>query len=232
MAERSSVKYAVAHVFLSFIPLLWTERRLCAILTDKKKTDKWGVPVMERFAAWLTDVFVRHGIVTQAQAEWCRYTLCKKLLSLTVYSLMVLLGTWIAGFWPALLFAGGQSFLAKRTNGYHARTPLGCAAVSALFEAAAMWMLPRLAFEPYIILLVGASVCVLGLAPVNNERIHLSEEALRAMRWRARLRLFTLAALSAALYAGGYFPLAVSLALAIFAVAISLVLATAGFGVQ
>lgn len=187
---------------------------------------------MESFAARLTDLFLRHGIVTQEQAEWCRYTLCKKLLSLTVCSLMVLLGACIAGFGPALLFAAGQGFLAKRTNGYHARTPLGCAALSVLFEAAAMWLLPRFVWEPYLIVLVGASLCVLGLAPVNNERIHLSQKELRACAWRARLRLFALAAASAALWTGGYFSLAVSLALAIFAVAFSLTLAAAGFGVQ
>lgn len=187
---------------------------------------------MESLAAWLTDVFLRHGIVTQAQAVWCRYTLCKKLLSAVITCLMILLGAWLAGFWPALLFAGGQGFLAKRTNGYHARTPLGCAALSALFETCAMWLLPRLVFEPYLILLVGGSFCVLGLAPVNNERIHLSEKELRAMRWRAWLRLGVLDALSAILYASGHFSLAISLALAIFAVAASLTLATVGLGVQ
>ncbi|MBD5102022.1 MAG: hypothetical protein HDT27_04865 [Subdoligranulum sp.] len=187
---------------------------------------------MESFAAWLTDMFLRHGIVTQEQTAWCQYMLLKKLLSFTICFLMVLLGTLISGFWPALLFAGGLGFLAKRTNGYHAHTPLGCAAVSVLFEAVAMWILPRFALEPYLILLVGAPVCVLGLAPVNNKQIHLSEKELGSIAWRARLRLFAVAAISAALCAGGHFSLAVSLALAIFAVALSLMLATVGLGVQ
>lgn len=187
---------------------------------------------IESFVAWLTNMFLRHGIVTQEQAVWCRYTLFKKLLSFTICFLMVLLGTLISGFWPALLFAGGLGFLAKRTNGYHASTPLGCAAVSALFEVVAMWILPRFVLEPYLILLVGASVCVLGLSPVNNKQIHLSEKELGGNAWCARLRLFTVAALSASLCAGGHFPLAVSLALAIFAVALSLMLATVGLGVQ
>lgn len=187
---------------------------------------------MKRLSHWLTDYFLRHDIITAEQAEWCSYTLFHRLLSLGMCSLLVMLGTLIAGFWPALLFTTGQLFLNKRTNGYHAHTELGCIAVSTLFIITAMWLLPRIVFELYLIFLFGGSLCVFMLAPVNNGKIHLSEKELRAMRWRGWLRVLILVAASLALYYNGAFELAVSLALSIFFTAISLGLATVGLGEQ
>lgn len=187
---------------------------------------------MKRLSHCLTDYFLRHDIITAEQVEWCRYALLRRLFSLGVCSLLVVLGTLIAGFWPALLFTAGQLFLSKRTNGYHAHTEFGCIVVSTLFVITAMWLLPRVVFELYLIILFGGSLCVFMLAPVNNGKIHLSERELGAMRWRGWLRVLILIAASLVLYYNGAFELAVSLALSIFFTAISLGLATVGLGEQ
>lgn len=187
---------------------------------------------MERLSRLLTEFLLRHDLITAEQVEWCRYTLFRRFFSLVMCGLLVILGTLIAGFWPALLFTGGQLFLNKRTNGYHAHTELGCILVSALFEAAAMLLLPKLFFELYLTLLFGGALCVCMLAPVNNGKIHLSPKELRAMRWRGWLRVLILIVASLALFYNGAFELAVSLALAIFFTAISLMLAVVGLGEQ
>ena len=114
----------------------------------------------------------------------------------------------------------------------HAHTELGCILVSALFEAAAMLLLPKLFFELYLTLLFGGALCVCMLAPVNNGKIHLSSKELSAMRWRGWLRVLILIVASLALFYNGAFELAVSLALAIFFTAISLMLAVVGLGEQ
>lgn len=187
---------------------------------------------MKKLSEWLVNWFLRHDIITAEQTEWCVYTLYKKLFTALVLGWLLLLGACIGGFGPALLFTCGLLFLRKRTNGYHAHTPLGCAAASTVIEVLAMCMLPRFAFEVYFVVLVGSFVCVLLLAPVNNQQIHLTEKELKAMRWRGHLRAFMLLALSLLMWNRGYSALAVSVSLAIFFTSASLVLATLGFGIQ
>ena len=187
---------------------------------------------MKKLSEWLTNCFLRHEIITAEQAEWCVYTLHKKLFTAVVFGWLLLLGTWAGGLWPALLFTCCFLFLRKRTNGYHAHTQLGCVAVSTVIEVLAMWMLPRFVFEVYTVILAGSFICVLLLSPVNNKQIHLTEKELRAMRWRGHLRAFMLLAFSLFLWYLGFFDLAVSAALAIFFTSASLVLAILGFGIQ
>lgn len=187
---------------------------------------------MGKLAGWLTNYFLQCNIIRKEQVEWCQYVLCKKMTSAFVYTLLIFLGSLIAGFLPAFLFTSALFFLRKRTNGYHARTELGCVSMSVSFEIIAMWLLPHFVFESYIILLGGSLICVLPLAPVNNSQIHLSDSELNAMRWRSYLRILILVIGSVVLWGCGFQLAAVSLALALFFSAISLALAALGFGIQ
>jgi len=185
-----------------------------------------------KIAECVTNQFLKYGLITDNQREWCVYTIHKKTLSMAVCCLLVLTGSGIGGLTHSLVFTFGFLFLRQRTNGYHAKTELGCIAVSLLFEIIAMWMLPYFVFDVYIVVLIGSFLCVLMLSPVNNKQIHLSEKEQHSIRWRAHLRTALVATLSLVLWYYGYNLSAISAALALFFTGISLTLSIAGLGIQ
>lgn len=188
--------------------------------------------MLGKLAQKLTQYLLRKNIITLQQTQWCCYILHKKLISFMGVCILVAIGTVLASLPPALTFTLGVLFLRQRTNGYHASTECGCLLVSVVMEAGAMLLLPCFVFESYLTVLLGAVLCVLMLAPINNGQIHLTDTELAAMRWRAYLRTGLVAAVSLLLWYGSFTELAVSLCLAILGVCLSLAAATLGFGIQ
>ena len=97
---------------------------------------------------------------------------------------------------------------------------------------ATMFALPIFAEEPnnYWAIMIASSALIWVSSPADNKQIHLSRAESKAMAKRARLRLLLLDAVSLALL--GVHLFASSIALAELSVAVSLMMATAGFGIQ
>ena len=147
---------------------------------------------------------------------------------------LTLLGGLITDFGSAFCFTVSFLFLRERTGGYHAKTEWQCALYSAAMIFAAMFALPIFAEEPnnYWAIMIVSSAVIWVSSPADNKQIHLSRAESKAMAKRARLRLLLLDAVSLTLLGVHGRLFANSIALAELSVAISLVLATAGFGIQ
>ena len=94
---------------------------------------------------------------------------------------------------------------------------------------ATMFALPIFAEEPnnYWAIMIASSALIWVSSPADNKQIHLSRAESKAMAKRARLGAVSLALLGVH---GHLF--ASSIALAELSVAVSLMMATAGFGIQ
>ena len=121
-----------------------------------------------------------------------------------------------------------------QTGGYHAKTEWQCALYSAAMIFATMFALPIFAEESnnYWAIMIASSALIWVSSPADNKQIHLSRAESKAMAKRARLRLLLLDAVSLALLGVHGHLFASSIALAELSVAVSLMMATAGFGIQ
>lgn len=138
------------------------------------------------------------------------------------------------GFRFGFCFTVSFLFLRERTGGYHAKTEWQCALYSAAMIFATMFALPIFAEEPnnYWAIMIASSALIWVSSPADNKQIHLSRAESKAMAKRARLRLLLLDAVSLALLGVHGHLFASSIALAELSVAVSLMMATAGFGIQ
>ena len=176
---------------------------------------------MEQIAKKLTQYFLAHGLIKEDNAEVCQYALYRHISRAVGLIALTLLGGLITDFGLAFCFTVSFLFLRERTGGYHAKTEWQCALYSAAMIFATMFALPIFAEEPnnYWAIMIASSAL-----------IWVSES--KALAKRARLRLLLLDAVSLALLGVHGHLFASSIALAELSVAVSLMMATAGFGIQ
>lgn len=186
---------------------------------------------MEGLAQRLTRSFLRRGIITAEQTEWCAYILECKLDQWSAFAVMAVVGTVLAGFPQTVLFLWGICFLRKRTNGYHANSYLECLVKSLACEVICLLAAPLLPVWLCALALAAGTAVVVTLAPVNNQNLHFDEREMAALRRSTRKRLVVAdgAAVLLLVFAPGY---AVYLVLALCVVAVLLLLAKLGFGMQ
>lgn len=190
-----------------------------------------GVNAMEGIAQRLTQSFLRRGIITDEQTEWCAYTLECKLDQWLSLAIMAAVGTVLKGLPQAVLFLWGVGFLRRRTNGYHARTYLECLVKSLICEILCLLAAPYLPPWACAVLLAVSTVTVVLLAPVNNENLHFDEREMAALRQSTRKRL-VIADAAAVVLLVAVPEYAAYLVLALCVVAVLLLLAKLGFGTQ
>ena len=196
---------------------------------------------MEQIAKKLTQYFLAHGLIKEDNAEVCQYALYRHISRAVGLIALTLLGGLITDFGLAFCFTVSFLFLRERTGGYHAKTEWQCALYSAAMIFATMFALPIFAEEPnnYWAIMIASSALIWVSSPADNKQIHLSRAESKAMAKRARLRLLlldagmssTLGTQLALLGVHGHL-FASSIALAELSVAVSLMMATAGFGIQ
>ena len=182
---------------------------------------------MEQIAKELTQYFLAHGLIKEDDAEVCQYALYRHISRAVGLIALTLLGGLITDFGSAFCFTVSFLFLRERTEWQ-------CALYSAAMIFATMFALPIFAEEPnnYWAIMIASSALIWVSSPADNKQIHLSRAESKAMAKRARLRLLLLDAVSLALLGVHGHLFASSIALAELSVAVSLMMATAGFGIQ
>lgn len=186
---------------------------------------------MEAIAQRLTRCFLQRGIITADQTEWCMYSLQIRLGQWLAFAVMAVVGTVLAGLPHTVLLLWGIYFLRKRTNGYHVESYGECLIKSLLCMVVCLLIRPYLPVWLCAVLLVLGTAVVVALAPVNNEYVHFDEQEMAALRQSTRKRLVLVDVLAALLLV--VLPeYAACLVLALCVVAVLLLLAKLGFGVQ
>lgn len=186
---------------------------------------------MEGIAQRLTRSFLRRGIITPDQTEWCCYTLENRLVQWSALIIMTVAGTLLAGFVQTVLFLWAVRFLRRRTNGYHAQTFWECLIKSLLCEVICLLLAPWMQVWALVGLLAAGSVVVVVLAPVNNSNMHFDQREMDTLRHITRRNLVIADVVALALLIAAP-PYGACVVLALCVVAVLLLLAKLGFGVQ
>lgn len=189
---------------------------------------------MDKLLESITQKFLRENLIDEDQTEWLLYSLECRIMNIGGFCILIALGVLIAPFPQVLLLNLGLAFLRKRTNGLHMPTKLSCFAFSLLCEYGCLCLIHFLASGISFLsvaLLVVSSALILWLAPCNNKAIHLSQDELQEARKGVHIRLAVYLLIALILFE--LTPLlANTLVVAEVAVALLVVLARLGVGIQ
>lgn len=133
---------------------------------------------------------VQNGFVTQENAQWLRYALEKRIISLVAFILLAGIGIMIADLGTVFAFLGSFYYLRTRTNGFHAKSVGKCLLYSALGEVVFLKVLPTvwndiIAFSALIV----SIALIWFFAPYNHPGMDLTPEEVAACANSAKWRL-------------------------------------------
>ena len=189
---------------------------------------------MDKLLESITQKCLREKLIDEDQTEWLRYSLECRVMNIGGFCILIALGVLVTPFPQVLLLNLGLAFLRKRTNGLHMSTKLSCFAFSLLCEYVCLYLIHFLASGRLFLsfaLLVVSSLVILWLAPCNNKAIHLSQDELQNARKGVKIRLAIYLLIVFILFV--LTPLlANTLVVAETAVALLVVLARLGVGIQ
>ena len=141
----------------------------------------------------LVGICIQKGYVSQDEAPWLRYALERRIVSLTAFGVLLIIGLFITT--PATLLAFLITFytLRSRTNGYHAKSVGGCLFYSILGEVFYLRILPDVWNDVFAFIALAASIMLIWFfAPYNHPNMDLSPEEVIACAKSAKWRLSTL----------------------------------------
>lgn len=188
--------------------------------------------MMNLFASYVTNLFLKKEFISIDQTEWCHYMVVHRTMNIVSFVILVPIGALIVNWESSILFVSGYRFLRSRTGGYHAKTPMACLLLSVLLQIV---VLPSIyiSFNPLTligVLLVSLPVIIL-LSPANNAEIHLTDYEIQAIKPRVLIRLLVIVILIFLL-----FPLNIlyskSLILSTAITALLLIVSRFGYGAQ
>lgn len=193
-----------------------------------------GFNQMDKLIESITQKCIRENLIDEDQAEWLQYSLQCKVMNIGGFCILIALGSLVAPFPQVLLLNLGLAFLRKKTNGLHMPTKLSCFAFSLACEYMCLLTIRQLAADKSLVslgLLLISSALILWLAPCNNEAIHLSRDELIEARKKVHIQLIVYLLVVLILFV--LTPaLANTLIVAETAVALLVVLAKLGVGIQ
>lgn len=183
---------------------------------------------MELLAGKITDYFLKRQWIDSDDVDVCCYAVYRRLSRLFVGGLLILLGSMEAGVLPAVCFTVAFLFLREATGGYHAANEVQCAILSCIVEFVLLSLVdPLLGLPPcQWLLMAGGCVCIILIAPINDENIHMTEAE---MRINAHRSWFRLAIIVGTVVIFNYFGAAhtvTAIQLSVFGVAASMLVAT------
>lgn len=144
---------------------------------------------------------VTKGYISQDQAPWLQYSLEKKLSTFLIIIPFGALGVYLTSVPTAAGFLISFYYLRNYTNGYHAKTVLGCLGLSLIFELFFLGLLYRILNNQLLLLLLVLScIIILWLAPYKHPNFVLTVEEFEACKKSARKRVCVISAITLVFY--------------------------------
>lgn len=169
---------------------------------------------------------VARNYISHEKAPWLQYNLERKISSFVISIPLLILGILLSTPSAALAFYTGFCFLRERTNGWHAKTVMGCFIFSILYECLFLgvlfWYLNTYAILAITIL---SSLIIFVHAPYNHPNMKLSKKDLERCALGAKTRLLIIAMFYLLLSFLGFHAAANGLSLGIAMTALLLVFA-------
>lgn len=147
------------------------------------------------FVDWLTRICLSKEIITPEEAEWFSYGIIRRLSTLFAFFILFPIGCYFSTWDTALSFLLSFFFLRKRTNGYHAKSFVGCL----FFSICSMYIvfsliLPKVTREIALFSSITSSVIIFVFAPFNHPNLRLtkSEQQISARKAKTNTVLLTI----------------------------------------
>lgn len=138
----------------------------------------------------LINYCIKHNYISTLEAPMLRYCLQKKIYTFLITIPICIMGIKLSDCRTTFSFLGTFYFLRSTTNGYHAKTVLGCFAGSIFLVFIVLKFInPILSFALAIPIVLFCSILICLLAPYNHSNIDLSPEEIIACRNCAKKRL-------------------------------------------
>lgn len=133
---------------------------------------------------------IQRKIITEDDAEWFRYGLEKRLLSIIMSIPFFAIAAALSNFWVASSFFFSFYFLRYRMSGYHAKSVLACTVASLSLEFLFFCIVYPLlnCFASGMIMII-VILLVVSLAPYNHPNMNFTDEELLACKKSSRTRL-------------------------------------------
>lgn len=148
---------------------------------------------MKRFILWITNIFIKNGIVESDSVEWLQYGLEKRITTLIFGIPCFLLAVLLTNVQAALAFHISFYLLRSRMNGYHTKSVLMCFLFSLLAEIICLGLLYWVMDDIHsVVILAISAILVIVIAPYNHPAMHLTAEEIVASHRSARIRVIFL----------------------------------------
>lgn len=144
----------------------------------------------------LCNYCLRNDIISSNDLPLLRYCLEKKLYTFLVSVPLFVLGVVLTDFITTISFLWSFYFLRKSTNGFHAKTAIGCFIGSICIEYLLLqFICPFLSLPIVAVLIALSSASIWRLAPFNHPNMNLSPDEVMACRTSSRRHLTILISL-------------------------------------
>lgn len=147
---------------------------------------------MSKIALYLTELCLRHNLISNNLKDWCVYSIEKRLSTFITGNFLLLIGFTFFGPIPSLLFCFSLFFLRKLTNGYHARSYWRCLLLSIFVEIACLQIASIASIYFSFVLMFIANIIIFLLAPSHNSRRYLTPSELKHIQLKTRKHMVAL----------------------------------------
>ena len=135
----------------------------------------------------LVSYFQQRGIIQLENAEWCVYVVERKVITVTFFVVIFLLGCLITQPWNVLMILLCISQIRKWSGGYHCTSIGRCFLLSAVIVLGGILLAILVEDLQYVqVLLAVLGTCFLVKAPVDQPELHLSRIEISENRKRLR----------------------------------------------
>ena len=119
---------------------------------------------------------IQAKIIGENELEWCIYSIEKRLTTFVTSSFFLGFAIMLTNPWIAISYLGSFIFLRARTNGFHAKTYLGCFFASIVSEFIFLHFLLPVVTPKLVCILNALNIFIILLfAPVNSSSIHMTQ---------------------------------------------------------
>ena len=144
---------------------------------------------MDKIINSIVAAFIQKEIISEEYAEWFRYSLEKRLLTVLIGIPFFIFAVFLSGIRTAVSFYFSFYFLRSRMNGYHAKSVGICLVSSLLLEFFFLGIVNSIITDSFATLLMVIVIALaLILGPYNHPNMHLSKAEYAACKKSTQVR--------------------------------------------
>ncbi len=179
-----------------------------------------------KFVSDFTEFLIRKDVIKEEKREIYEYGFNQLIVYVYNFASFIIIGLILGMLWQSIAFNVFYMMIRPYAGGYHARTPKMCYVFSLfMVSAVLLWMkLVPVGILVYSLIYIISSIAIIKLSPVEDENKPLDNVERVVFRKRAINSYIILSVLSLIFWIVGFVELSICVILALFVLAIMLVL--------